>query len=82
MVNVDDVFIDPLVGNLIQPGFPEYWSNHAGGYLQVDARLGWDIKEWIRINTIVRNVFNVEYLGRPGDIGPPRNITMQVRFKF
>jgi iron complex outermembrane receptor protein len=82
MVNVDEVFIDPLIGNLIQPGFPEYWSNHSVGYSLVDARLGWDIKKWIRINTIIRNVFNVEYLGRPGDIGPPRNITLQTRFKF
>jgi outer membrane receptor protein involved in Fe transport len=82
MVNVDDVFIDPLVGNLIQPGFPEYWKNHSGGYSLVDARLGWDIKEWIRVNTLLRNVFNTEYLGRPGDLGPPRNITLQMRFKF
>jgi outer membrane receptor protein involved in Fe transport len=82
MVNVDDVFIDPFIGNLIQPGFPEYWSNHSVGYTLVDARLGWDVKEWIRINTIIKNVFNVEYLGRPGDIGPPRNITLQIRFKF
>ncbi len=82
MVNVDDVFIDPLIGNLIQPGFPKYWSNHSVGYSLLDARLGWDIKKWIRINTILRNVFNVEYLGRPGDIGPPRNFTVQMRFKF
>jgi iron complex outermembrane receptor protein len=82
MVNVDDVFIHPIVGNLIQPGFPKYWLNHTVGYSLLDARLGWDIKEWIRINTIVRNVFNVEYLGRPGDLGPPRNITLQMKFQF
>ncbi len=82
MVNVDNVFIDPLIGNLIQPGFPEYWSNHSVGYALVDARFGWDVKKWIRLNTIIRNVFNVEYLGRPGDIGAPRNITLQMRFKF
>ena len=82
MVNVDSVFIQPFVGNLIQPGFPEYWSNHSVGYTLVDSRLGWDINKWLRINAIIRNVFNVEYLGRPGDIGPPRNITFQVRYKF
>ena len=82
MVNVDDVFIDPVIGNLIQPGFPEYWSTHSVGYSLFDVRLGWNIKKWIRINSIIRNVFNVEYLGRPGDIGPPRNITLQTRFKF
>jgi len=82
MINVDEVFIDPLFGELIQPGFPEYWSNRSNGYSLLDARLGWDITKWMRINGIVRNVFNVEYLGRPGDLGPPRNITVQTRFKF
>ncbi|MDO8950978.1 MAG: TonB-dependent receptor [Draconibacterium sp.] len=82
MVNVDDVFIDPLFGNLILPGFPEYWTTHSVGYSLLDVRLGWDITEWIRINTVIRNVLNVEYLGRPGDLGPPRNITLQTRFKF
>lgn len=82
MINVDDVFIDPLFGELIQPGFPEYWSNRSNGYSLLDARLGWDISKWMRISGIVRNVFNVEYLGRPGDLGPPRNITVQTRFKF
>ena len=31
-----------------------------------------------RINTILMNAFNVEYLGRPGDIGPPRKLTLQI----
>jgi len=82
MINVDEVFIDPLFGELIQPGFPEYWSNRSDGYSLVDARIGWNITKWMRINSIIRNVFNVEYLGRPGDLGPPRNITVQTRFKF
>jgi len=82
MVNVDAVFIDPLVGNLLQPGFPEYWQEHSMGYTLVDLRLGWNITESLRINTILRNAMNIEYLGRPGDIGPPRSITQQIRVKF
>lgn len=79
MINVDEAFLDPFIGNLLLPGFPEYWEEHATGYTVVDFRLGWRISQMIRITAILRNAFNVEYLGRPGDIGPPRNITIQLR---
>jgi len=82
MINVDQVFIDQLTGNLLQPGFPQYWSTHATGYFLADFRLGINILESFRMNAIVRNALNREYLGRPGDIGPPRNITLQARIKF
>ncbi len=79
MVNVDDVFLDPFIGELLLPGFPGYWEEFGTGYTLIDFRMGWSITEVIRINAILRNAFNVEYLGRPGDIGPPRNITLQLR---
>lgn len=82
MVNVDSVFIDPLVGNLLQPGFPDYWYEHATGYALIDFRLGINISKALTINAILRNAFNVEYLGRPGDLGPPRNFTLQARVNF
>jgi outer membrane receptor protein involved in Fe transport len=82
MVNVDQVFIDPLIGNLLQPGFPDYWKEHAGGYFLVDFRLGWNILKSFRVNAILKNAFNKEYLGRPGDLGPPRNFTLQLRLEF
>ncbi|MCD4710682.1 MAG: TonB-dependent receptor, partial [Bacteroidales bacterium] len=79
MVNVDEVFLDPFIGELLQPGFPGYWEEHATGYTLIDFRFGWSITEVIRITLLLKNAFNVEYLGRPGDIGPPRNITLQLR---
>jgi iron complex outermembrane receptor protein len=82
MINVDEVFIDELVGNMLQPGFPGYWEEHSGGYTLIDFRLGWHITEMFRINVLLKNAFNVEYLGRPGDVGPPRNITLQVKVSF
>ena len=82
MINVDRAFIDPGIGNLILPGFPTYWEEHATEYATLDFRLGWNITEMIRITTILRNALNVEYLGRPGDIGPPRNITLQLRLNL
>ena len=82
MINVDEVFIDQTIGNLLQPGFPNYWFENAGGYTVIDFRLGWNISQMFRINTILKNAFNVEFLGRPGDIGPPRNLTLQAKITF
>jgi outer membrane receptor protein involved in Fe transport len=82
MINVDEIFIDPLLGNQLQPGFPDYWLEHSTGYTVVDLRLGWNICPAFRISGVLRNALNVEYLGRPGDIGPPRNFTLQLKLSF
>jgi len=82
MINVDEVFLDPLIGNLLLPGFPDYWEENDNAYTLIDFRLGWNITERIRITAILKNALNVEYLGRPGDIGRPRNITLQLHFKL
>jgi len=82
MINVDEVFLDPLIGNILLPGFPDYWEDHSVPYTLLDFRLGWNITEMIRISSILKNAFNVEYLGRPGDIGAPRNITLQLHLQF
>ena len=79
MINVDEVFLDPFTGNLLLPGFPQYWQDHAKGYALMDLRLGWNITEVFRLTVLLKNALNLEYLGRPGDIGQPRNITLQLR---
>jgi outer membrane cobalamin receptor len=82
MVNVDEAFLDPFIGNMLLPGFPDYWEEHSSAYSLLDFRLGWNITELVRITAILRNALNVEYLGRPGDIGSPRNITLQLRLNL
>ena len=82
MINVDEVFLDPLIGNLLLPGFPDYWEGHENNYSLLDLRLGWNITDLVRITAICRNLFNVEYLGRPGDIGRPRTVSLQLRLDF
>lgn len=82
MVNVDNVFTDAFTGNLFLPGYPDYRKNNNSAYLVMDLRFALNISKFIRINLIARNLFNKEYIGRPGDIGPPRNITLQLRVKF
>lgn len=82
MIRVDEAFIDPLLGNQLLPGFPDYWDEHRHGYALLDLRFGWNINKAFRVNLVVRNLANVEYLGRPGDLGPPRNVTLQLRLTF
>lgn len=82
MEQVDSVFIDPLVGNLILPGYPDYRKEHQTGSLIFDYRISCKLSETIRLSFIVKNLFNVEYMGRPGDILPQRNITLQFLWKI
>jgi len=82
MINVDGAFIDPLLGEMLLPGFPGYWAEDAGAYLLLDLRLGYNVSRALRINCLLKNALNVEYLGRPGDIGPPRQLTLQVKLTF
>jgi iron complex outermembrane receptor protein len=82
MVNVDQVFTDSFTGNLFLPGYPDYRRNNKSAYALVDLRLAVKVTKMIRINLIARNLLNKEYIGRPGDIGPPRNITLQLRVTF
>ena len=82
MINVDDVFLDPVIGNMILPGYADYREAHHTGDIIFDGRFAWKFTRHARISLIVRNLFNREYIGRPGDIGPPRNVTLQLAVEF
>ncbi len=79
MKNIDDVFLDPLMGNLILPGYPGYREEHRKGYIIFDSRFSYQLTAHSRVALVIKNLFNTEYMGRPGDIGPPRNIALQLR---
>jgi outer membrane receptor for ferric coprogen and ferric-rhodotorulic acid len=78
MKNIDQVFTDPVMGNLILPGFPDYRSEHQKGHVVFDHRISYQVTDHLKIAVITKNLFNSEYTGRPGDIRPPRNITVQL----
>jgi len=80
MVNIDEVFLDPFFGNLILPGFPDYWEENNRAVLVVDARLIYRLTPWLKAGLAGKNLFNREYVGRPGDIQAPRNITLKLSF--
>jgi len=82
MENIDEVFLSPLIGELILPGFPDYWAAFNNGSTIMNARVLYDVTGFLNVGLIMRNINNKEYMGRPGDIRPPRNITFQLTFKF
>jgi len=82
MERVDSVFIDPVFGNAILPGYPGYRKQHQKGYTVVDWRFAYRVFPASRLSVTLKNLFNVEYMGRPGDIRPQRSCTLQFTMKF
>jgi len=77
ILNIDNVFLSQLTRETILPGFYEYWNESAGGYLQIDPRLGYALSDRFGLSLVVKNVLNYEYMGRPGDIMPQRSFSIR-----
>ncbi len=86
MINIDDAFQQELItGNpntQILPGIKEYREKNNKGYVLFDFRVGYSLTEYSKMNIIVKNIFNTEWMGRPGDVGAPRNVSIQYTFNF
>jgi iron complex outermembrane receptor protein len=92
MVNIDKVFEDEIIiqyngnklptGKYIFPGLKEYRTIHNKGEYFFDARLSWQLNANSKFSIIVKNLFNREYMVRPGDVQAPRNITVQYSFRM
>ncbi len=79
---IDEAFEMEILGQEFFPGLEEYRNENDKGAIVVDLRAGWQFTPSSGISLIVKNVFNREYMGRPGDIQPPRNITVQYILKL
>jgi iron complex outermembrane receptor protein len=80
MINIDKAFEKPLIDNstiYLLPGLKEYREKHNKGYIVFDYRVTWNLNEQSKLSLVVKNIFNKEYMGRPGDIQPPRNVSLQ-----
>ena len=81
MINIDKAFEEPLVGGMestkLLPGLKEYRQTHKKGNIVFDYRISYTLSEHSKISFVIRNVFNKEYMGRPGDLRPPRSVSLQ-----
>ena len=89
MINIDKKFEQPLFSEIVPtfpvyilPGLKEYREKHNKGTLIFDMRLSYQCTAVVKLALIVNNVFNVEYMDRPGNIRPPRTIGLQLSVKL
>jgi iron complex outermembrane receptor protein len=82
MERIDEAFEQEIFGQEIFPGLKEYREENDTGAVVFDLRLAYQLAPSTRISFIAKNIFNKEYMGRPGDIRPPRNITLQILVKM
>jgi outer membrane cobalamin receptor len=82
ILNIDDVFTNPLTRESILPGFYDYWLVNNKGYLTMDEIIGYNLNKSMTISLAVKNITNTEYMGRPGDIQPQRNYSLRLSGNF
>ncbi len=79
---IDDVFLNPLTREQILPGFYDYWMTHNNAHLLSDLDFSYRLTSHWTVSLAVKNLGNVEYLGRPGDVQPHRNFSLRFSGQF
>ncbi len=82
ILDIDDVFVNPLTREDILPGFYDYWLENNIGYFLMDYNISYNINQKFKISFMVKNLTNTEYMGRPGDIMPHRNFSLRLTGKL
>jgi len=82
MERIDEPFELRILGQEFFPGLKEYRLENNKGAIVFDFRVGWQVTPSSGINLFAKNIFNKEYMGRPGDIQPPRSISLQYLLKI
>lgn len=77
VLEIDDVFTNPLTREMVLPGFYDYWTDNHSGHFVIDFQAGYRFSEKYRLSLSVKNLTNTEYMGRPGDIMPQRYYSIQ-----
>ncbi len=82
ILNIDDVFLAPDSREILLPGFYDYWLADNKGYILTDGSFGYKINNKFTLSLTVKNLTNIEYMGRPGDIQPQRNFSIRFSGKI
>lgn len=82
LLDIDDVFLNELTREDFLPGFYDYWQEGNKAYATIDFNTSYRIRENYTISFMIRNLGNVEYMGRPGDIQPHRYFSLQISAVF
>jgi outer membrane cobalamin receptor len=82
MLEIDDVFVNPLTRESVLPGFFDYWQANNDGHFTADGTFSYILNENYSISLAVKNLTNTEYMGRPGDIQPHRSYSLRFSGNF
>ncbi len=80
MTNIDKIFEMTIFGQELLPGLQAYREQFNRGVFVCDVRFLYHFNEKISANFIINNVFNAEYVSRPGDMQAPRSFLIQLRY--
>lgn len=82
MKNIDRIFEESIGGIEILTGLKEYREKYNKGALVFDSRIMFEAYKSLKINLVTNNIFNAEYVSRPGDIQAPRNFVIQLQYQI
>ncbi len=82
LLAIDEVFVNELTRETILPGFYDYWLEHNTGHHVLDFFTGYRFGSGLQLSAAVKNLTNSEYMGRPGDIMPHRQYSLQLTGRF
>jgi outer membrane receptor protein involved in Fe transport len=98
MENVDRLFCDERDPETVHPNtyntyrflsqsmLPGYWDYRLEtahkSVVFINTRIGFKFSESLRASFLVKNLFNTMYVGRPGDMLPPRRFEIQLSANF
>jgi len=82
MERIDSAFEDIILGQEIFPGLKDYRAANNKGNVVIDLRAAWQLTRSSRLTMVFQNILNEEYMGRPGDIGPPLNFNLKYELEF
>lgn len=80
MQNIDKTFY--LLQPILPTGIEEYREKNNSGSHIIDARVGYQLVQKIKIALVVNNLFNLSYSLRPLKIESPRTFALQVSVKL
>lgn len=79
--NIDAAFVSLPLNLFVRDIQKGRELNPKGTYIQ-DVRLGYEINKTFKLNFLVLNLFNLEYMVRPADMQAPRSFSLQLMGKF
>jgi iron complex outermembrane receptor protein len=82
MKNIDRVFEDGVLGQELLVGMAKYRSIFNKGIAVFDARFGYQVNDAVKVNFIANNIFNTEFVSRPGTVQAPRNFILQIQLSL